>query len=314
MQQDREQRGPRLHGVLVTFRRPSELEATLRALDRQSRRLDTLVVIDNDPEVSARPVAGATSGASYVAAGDNLGPAGGLSLGIKVALADADDHDWIVLLDDDDPPDTDRRLEELLTFALAEPEHVRVGGVGLSGARYDKRLGRVRRLSDNMLKGTVEVDYIGGNQLPIYKVSAIREVGMPNADLFFGFDDLEFGLNLRRAGWKLIADGTTWLELRTNRARTGLSVRDVRSRAALPPWRSYYSSRNQILIAREYGGPFAPICATVFATARALRGVVHASSLSTARAVTRGIVDAILNRTGRRVDPTPKQNARQVSA
>ena len=40
---------PRLLGVLVTFRRPEDLGETLHRLAEQDRKLDTLVVVDNEP-------------------------------------------------------------------------------------------------------------------------------------------------------------------------------------------------------------------------------------------------------------------------
>ena len=39
----------KLHGVLVTYKRPEAVRDTLAALSRQSRLLDSIWVIDNDP-------------------------------------------------------------------------------------------------------------------------------------------------------------------------------------------------------------------------------------------------------------------------
>ena len=51
---DDEARPGALHGVLVTYRRPVEVAEMLRRLDDQVRRLDTLVVVDNDPAAGCR--------------------------------------------------------------------------------------------------------------------------------------------------------------------------------------------------------------------------------------------------------------------
>ena len=98
-----------LYGVLVTFRRPEILRATLDALARQTRPLDQLVVVDNEPvDANLRAVDGyreAGLRASYVPMDDNVGPAGGYAAGIATALELVDEQrTWIALVDDDDPP------------------------------------------------------------------------------------------------------------------------------------------------------------------------------------------------------------------
>ena len=108
--------GSRLWGVLVTWRRPQELLVMLDSLDSQSIRLKELAVIDNDPSPETRAIA--TDGSrgtrvNYAAAKENLGPAGGIAVGMEQVISRADDGDWIVLLDDDDPPPRVRSLEEL---------------------------------------------------------------------------------------------------------------------------------------------------------------------------------------------------------
>ena len=142
----------------------------------------------------------------YVAAKENLGPAGGIALGMEQVLSRADDDDWIVLLDDDDPPPRVRSLEELKEMGdelLARDP--RIAGIGLATARFDRRSGRLLLVSEaERASGTpIRGDYIGGNRLPIYRVAAIRDVGVFDPKLFFGFEELDFGLRLRRAGYSL---------------------------------------------------------------------------------------------------------------
>jgi len=62
---------PVMHGVLVTCHRPGDLVAMLDGLAQQERRLDTLVIIDNDPgesarEVLAKQVAAGTPGSTAI--------------------------------------------------------------------------------------------------------------------------------------------------------------------------------------------------------------------------------------------------------
>ncbi len=53
----------------------------------------------------------------YLWPGENMGFAGGVAAGMRRALEFARDDDWIVLLDDDDPPRFPSALETLSAFA-----------------------------------------------------------------------------------------------------------------------------------------------------------------------------------------------------
>src|SRR5271155_611341 len=95
--------------VVVTHRRPDELVKSLDALSTQSRRLDQLIVVDNDfsgdgDDTVRDLVAGQPIPTTYLQSRRNLGGAGGFALGILHALALG--ADWVWLADDDGhPPD-----------------------------------------------------------------------------------------------------------------------------------------------------------------------------------------------------------------
>lgn len=259
---------PRLHGVLVTFRRHEELGSTLERLADQTRHLGRLVVVDNDGDDAVAELVQRFEGQvakeiSYLAPGRNTGPAGGYALGMTKLLELSQNDDWIVLLDDDDPPYYDDTIERASAFA-AQMHHddPLVGGVGVSGGRFDSGTGRVLRIGDDELDGAIVVDHITGGGLPTYRVGAVREVGVPCSDLFFGFEELEYGLRMTEAGQALYADGDVWLARRLVKRETGelppenVSVRRARKsslRLAEPSWRRYYSLRNLIYILRRRG-------------------------------------------------------------
>lgn len=286
----------RVHGVVVTFRRPGQLAGTLAALAEQTRRPDTLVVVDNDPESNGGPV-DLPGDPTWIVTGENTGPAGGLARGIRHVLETAADDDLVLLVDDDDPPPDRSTLEEL--ERLIEAAAPDVAATGLVGARYSARTGRPVRVPDRELSGLVDVDWIGGGQLPLYRVSAIRSVGVPDERLFFGFDDLEFGVRLRRAGWRIVVDGAGWRERRGSAGRLGTLATSAPRGA--PPWREYYSTRNQMTIAKAHARWTAPFLV-------ALRSIVRCALLvrsdrHQATSVVRGLVDGALGRRGRLVEP-----------
>ena len=254
------------YGVLTTFQRPDTLATTLERLLAQTRPLDRLVVLDNGSDPAVNRVVGLFQArgmrVEYLDPGENLGPAGGYALGIRM-LAGSNDDNWIFLLDDDDPPFFDDAFEKALDFAsrmiAADPS---TGGVGISGGRFDLAAGLVVRIGDDEIHGPVLVDHITGGGLPAYRAAAARSVGGPLSDLFFGFEELEFGLRLTGAGFSLYADGDQWRLRKSVKRERGLLPPEEQSaaraetrslRVTEPSWRRYYSLRNLIYILRSQG-------------------------------------------------------------
>jgi glycosyltransferase involved in cell wall biosynthesis len=247
----------KLYGVLVTFRRPKELANALERVGGQSRPPDRLVVVDNSPTPEQRDlVNGAGAGAlvtEYVPTEQNAGFAGGVDIGMRRVLEYASDEDWIVVLDDDDPPASPTALADLERFArdMFEQDPM-TAVVGIVGGRFDLRRGRMARVPDSELTGPVLVDFIGGGHLPIFRVSAIRAQGSFSSDIFFGLSEVEHGLRLRRAGFSIYADGRLWRERREIAGRIGIEVQPS-LRLTTMNWRRYYSLRNTIYILRSHG-------------------------------------------------------------
>jgi len=273
---------PRFFGVLVTFNRPAELAVTLDRLRSQTRQLDRLLVVDNSSSPATRSAVDGQD-AVYIDAGDNLGPAGGYALGMTKLLETAADDDWIFLFDDDDPPFFDDAIENASRFAQAmATASPAVGAVGISGGRFDLKTGRVIRIGDAEIQGTVAVDHITGGGLPAYRVGAVRDVGVFLSKLFFGFEELEYGLRLTKLGHALLADGEQWERRKTVKRKLGLLPSEQASEArssntnlkvAEPSWRRYYSLRNLIFVLRLH----------------------HASGTAMRVAVTRGILKPLAN-------------------
>ena len=240
----------RTHGILITFRRHDALRDHLRVLAGQTRPLSSLLVVDNDDDPSIRAMVDAEHGAAaevdYLGIAGNPGPAGGIAAGIAHVLDRRPDTDWLVLLDDDDPPPRPTTLEDLgtVTAALAAADPT-VGGVGLWGST----LARTGRLHAATGTGPEPVAYLPGGACPHYRIAALRQAGGPDDDLFFGFDDLDLGLGLARAGASLWSSGLArdhgWTHMVEARSATATVER--------PGWRRYYSLRNLVLVLRRDG-------------------------------------------------------------
>jgi GT2 family glycosyltransferase len=241
----------------------------------------------------------------YVASPENLGPAGGLRLGLAHIQERASPDDWVALLDDDNPPADPNWIAETHRFAdsLREADP-RVGMVGIGGGRFDRRNARIVRLAEDELTGPVDVDFVPGNALPVLSVRALRDAGPPDEQLFFGMEEVEFGLRLKRHGYRVVLDGQRLLARRKRVGRTGDAVPRAARKSNV--WRRYYAVRNQIWLARRYGTP----AAGLRATAENLLGRPFADlrhQRTSGRRLTwlglRGAFDAWTGRLGRRVDP-----------
>jgi GT2 family glycosyltransferase len=248
---------PRVLGVLVTFRRPPVLRTMLEAIAGQTRALHRLYVVDNDPSVESERVvrehADPNIPVHYLPSRTNLGSIGGFGLGLHHAVADGGPDDWVLSLDDDDPPRTADLFGELARFAGETLRHDgSTGGVGVVGARFDAARARSVRPRDDELIGAVPVDWLGQGHFAMYRVGAVRRTGGYHDRLFFGHGELEYGLRMRSRGYALYAHGELWHAARAEQGRLGLDVRPSRGLEA-PSWRRYYRLRNLIWILRENG-------------------------------------------------------------
>ncbi len=242
----------RLFCIIVTYKRPEGLAKALEFVAAQRRPPDLVVVVDNEgPTASTQALTKVSSvPVRVVNAPENLGPAGGTALAMEHILEEADDRDWITRVDDDREEHFDV-FEELLRFAIEQRNlDGRVGAVGAVGARYDWRRGRLVRIEDAEIDlGPVDVDYVPTNVFPAFNVGVVREVGVFDAELFYGSSEVEYGLRLREAGFRIVADPVLWKQLGRQSALTAGPRRTLRPFT----WRRYYSLRNQVYVLRQSG-------------------------------------------------------------
>lgn len=296
--------GALLWAVLVTYRRPDHVRAMLTTLSTQTRAPDRLVVVDNGSGADVRALVERT-GVTYVDPGENLGPAGGFALGMTKVLAEAGPQDWILLVDDDDPPRSRDALATLWSYGRRMCQSAKVGAVGLHGGDYDYRRGVFRRFEDAELDGDVDVCVIAGGAHPLYRCRALREAGVMDASLFFGFEEGDLGLRLRAAGYRLLVPGEAAMRWRAQSGHLGIPSANVHTDPAKAPWRRYYSIRNSTILARRYAKTWwAPLYVASGGAAKGLWHMVRTGrSPSAIFLAVRGAVDGLLGRRGRTINP-----------
>lgn len=296
--------------VVPTYQRTKRLEHVLRAVSEQTCPPERVFVIDNasSPQCAevVRRVTEEVSATSYtyIAVGDNTGSAGGTSLGMAAALAQAGENDWIMRGDDDSPP----RYDELFAHRLHAAEYY-VGedsltaGVGVSGAVYDQRTATLYRHLLGQGERAQLVDYLSTGEFPVFRAAVVREVGVFRWDYFFSLTEVEYGLRLRRRGYSLY-------RVRASEAERGPGKRPQRKRRPTlkqqaPTWRRYYSVRNHIVLAAEYSGRTVATRVALQALAKPLLNL-PVRPIVAMRAFgwnLRAVRDAAIGRMGRTVDP-----------
>jgi GT2 family glycosyltransferase len=297
----------RLAGFITTMNRPQVLKETLHALQSQTRSLDHVLIVDNANSIDTRDVVASfpASWISYHGMKENAGPAGASAFALERLSAAG--YDWIWWGDDDNPPGTADTIERLLAVAARAPKDV--GAVGAVGAVWDWRRGQMFRLPDEALKGTVDVDIVAGNQQLILRREAVTSVGLPDARLFFGFEEPEYCLRIRRAGYRVLVDGDMMRECRVRWGRLDWTRSQTSAEVSHHTiWRRYYSTRNYIYAMRNFERPDLARHEMLKSVGRAVlswrRGLKFGCAFTLLQL--RGVIDGYRGHMGRTVVPTPK--------
>lgn len=235
---------------IITYKRPQILKNTIEVLLRQTMPPRKILIVDNDPDNSAKEIANdfPDSIISHFSIGSNSGPAGGAYWGLKNLFEEG--WEWVLWVDDDDPPSATNQIETIFNIIKKYDNSDNIGIIGASGVLYNYVTCRINRIPDNNLDGILEVDMIAGNQFPIVHRRVFEEGILPDPNLFFGFEDLEFGLRIKRK-FKLLVDGGEILRLRKLYKKYGSNQKSSKKRNLQHLWREYYSVRTISYILRN---------------------------------------------------------------
>jgi rhamnopyranosyl-N-acetylglucosaminyl-diphospho-decaprenol beta-1,3/1,4-galactofuranosyltransferase len=293
--------GRRFGVVVPTYHRDNALATTLTRIAEQTALPVEVVVVDNANAETCRALCQAAAPnlpymIAYLPSRTNSGPAGASSMGIRHFLGSGLQLDWIVRGDDDSPDVGSTFFEQNLDAAdRARSRTKRLGGIGGSGAVYNRRTGQMHKPPRDP-SGLAPVDYLATGFFPFFAIEAVKQVGGFRDDYFFGYDEAEYGLRLREAGFDLFRYEPPGVVRRP--------VRPSRSLAA-PDWRRYYSIRNQIALARSYGAPLASSRLAFLSIAKPVAGFPASPRLALAnlRVALRAVSDAYRWRLGRTIEP-----------
>ena len=293
---------------IITKDRPFGLIKTISKLLSQSFPPSYILVIDNGVNTDSKDHISDLFDAiiSHHSIGYNAGPAGGAYWGMKLLFEKG--YDWVLWVDDDDPPKYDNLIEDLFDI-VHHNDNDCLGMVGAVGEYFNRNKGTIVRLQDEQLKGFLEVDTISGNMFPLVSKRIFEKGILPNKELFFGFEELEFGLSLKRAGFKILTSGSLHLKHRIQAGRLNLITNFNRKKSSESLWREYYSTRNLafILFHQEKSliGTLTCICRNILKSLVVFRhGFAYGTKASSL--ILMGLFDGIFSRMDMRVSPVAK--------
>lgn len=240
--------------VVLTHRRPHLATQVVRRLVAEEGIApgQVILVINGegglqDPELEAA--------VRVVRLPTNTGPAGGFRAGLLEA-ASGPEVRWAYLCEDDvglfNLPGP--RLRRVLDDVAAWPSPSRVGAVVAYGRNLTARGTSLPHVPVED-KGLEPVDLAAWGAT-LVSTEVVRGGVLPDAALFFGYEDFDFFLALRSAGFQLLVDrqsARASAAAQTSLEGMGAALRASRPTYAEEPWRAYYVARNFFPLARRYG-------------------------------------------------------------
>lgn len=296
--------GEKVAVVVVTYNRADLLERMLGGLDAMERRPDCVIVVNNASTDHTRDVLERAANADLVAihTTDNLGGAGGFHLGLKTAYDKGFDAMW--LMDDDVVPAPDcltRLLEVDNSCLTAVREDVTGALVEKAAVRFDLR----NPLAIRPKRASVDSTYADRASMPatvpvanvsfegfLVRREVIDAIGLPDPSYFIFYDDVDFAIRARRAGYEILA------------VRDAVLVRqlDFDQQHDLSGWKGYYMYRNLFAVHFRYGeNPLVRLKPWLITLA-----VVLLSPLRGGRAEARNVTRALRDARGMATLPGPQ--------
>jgi GT2 family glycosyltransferase len=227
--------------IVVTYNRVELLCRWIKALEFQTRPVQEIIIVDNASQDGTESVVlQEYPSVTYLRMVDNVGPGGAWAAGMQIAHDHG--HDWFWMFGDDAFPEPSA-LEKLIDYTTILAEDVGIvcpvanaNGQSLFGISWTGKVGYRFAPRSDMLQFVDAVTFAG----PLISRSVADLIGYPRGDFFFMFEEYEYCLRARRVGFRIAVSP----DITVNHVNAG-------SQSFSPPWRGYYQTRNQLVMALE---------------------------------------------------------------
>lgn len=223
--------------VVVTYNRLADLQKCIASLQQQTRRLNTIFVIDNGSTDSTGDWLSGQSGLSVVRQA-NLGGAGGFATGIDVAYREG--YDWLWCMDDDclAAPDA---LEKLMNAPNIGP--CIKNCLSVSSQDHNELAFFVERPNRSYRKVTdmTQFDLVYGVASffngTLISAEVVKKIGLPDKSLFIWGDEVEYMTRAQKMGFPVMTVPASVFYHPPAVDRNGIPWPGA--------WKQYYAVRNQ---------------------------------------------------------------------
>ena len=243
--------------VVVTHNRADLLARMLDALAVQTHPIATVIVVDNaSGDHTQQVLAREDLPLHVIRSEENVGGAGGFRIGMATAYAGGWDRIW--LMDDDVVPAVDC-LEALMSVDPEQSDCLMCVREDLEGHLVEKSAVTFDLRNPLALKpktASVETTYATRTAMPplveiqvvafegfLVRRRVVDAVGLPDEDFFIFYDDADFALRARKAGFRIWA------------VRDAVLVRQLAfsQKHALETWKGFYMYRNLFVVHFRHG-------------------------------------------------------------
>jgi GT2 family glycosyltransferase len=311
-----ENRRPLVVGVILNTNRRDDTLGCLRSLgEGDYPRLATIVLDNASTDGSATAIRNAHPAVRLIELRENRGYAGNNNVGIEAALEMG--ASWVLVLNEDVivAPDALSRLVEVgegdrrtgivgpMVYHWQEPEVIQSAGGVLDRGWRSRHEGQ-NEMDRGQYGEPRPVDWISGCAL-LARREMIQEVGSLDSRFFYYWEETEWCLRARRAGWRVVAvpAARVWHKGVQRHYRPGPDV-------------TYYSTRNRLLMLGKHRAPVGVWLAASTEMARTLLSWTVRPKWRSMRshrdAMWQGMTDFLRRRWGRRPDPVARAERRLV--
>jgi len=268
----------------MTYNRKESARRCLQAIRAQTMALSTILVVDNaSTDGTSQMLAQQFPDVLVYRTAENTGCAGAMHESLRIALTMSPEYIW--LFDDD---------------VVAQPDCLETLVREMRLLERDPHVGVLRCMVRD--PNTGDLGGGGVSHAGLLRAQMVASVKLPRSELFIELSDHHYNVMIRDAGYEILRLPVV---LATHPIDTLQSLREIVAHGyQVKPWRFYYSIRNRIYFSLYMKRSFGHFLHNLVI---ALRSLVLLTMFGRPRRghtfVLKGIVDGILGRLGRRVEP-----------
>ena len=241
-----------------TFNDADIIDRTIAAVRRQTRPVDGILVVDNASKDATLEQPSLKDVTAVLREPQNVGTSGAVVTGMRYAIEH--NYDWIWILDADsfvDPDALERLLDvysgmskeqqDEVAFLACLPRNLKDDKPFHGAVFTDRGLTQARPSADQRCYPCHIAIWSGS----LYRLDAVRQIGLPNADYVLDWGEFEYGNQTMKAGYKGYIDQTSILRHNV-RGAPSLNPVDIKlgfttaTVFEFPPMRCYYMVRNML--------------------------------------------------------------------